>query len=203
MSEEESREEIEQIVNNNEEEVKEEIKEEVKEEIKEEYVGVSRDPPDGRGIAPSSVKEEIKEEELPKPKAKAKAKAKPKVKIVKEAVESVAEKIEEKEEEQPKKVDKLKQIVKCPDCGLDMTAHTLKYIHKRRGFCKADVKTPEVKTPEVRTPVPDNKQKITEDIVNDYIKQNPDVISNYLRNERAMKAQKKQMNARSLLNNAF
>lgn len=104
---------------------------------------------------------------------------------------------------QPKKVDKLKQIVKCPDCGLDMTAHTLKYIHKRRGFCKADVKTPEVKTPEVRTPVPDNKQKITEDIVNDYIKQNPDVISNYLRNERAMKAQKKQMNARSLLNNAF
>ena len=35
------------------------------------------------------------------------------------------------------------------------------------------------------------------------MKQNPDVISNYLRNERAMKAQKKQMNARSLLNNAF
>ena len=81
-----------------------------------------------------------------------------------------------------------------------MTAHTLKYIHKRRGFCKADVKTPEVKTPEVKTPEP---KKITADIVNDYIKQNPDVISNYLRNERAMKAQKKQMNARSLLNNAF
>ena len=47
MSEEESREEIENIVNNNEEEVKE--------ETKEEYVGVSRDPPDGRGIAPSST----------------------------------------------------------------------------------------------------------------------------------------------------
>ena len=184
MSEEESREEIEKIVNNSEEES---IKEE---EVKEE-----------------EVKEEIKEEELPKekPKSKAKAKAKPKIKIVKEAIESVAEKIEEKEEEQPKKVDKLKQIVKCPDCGLDMTAHTLKYIHKRRGFCKADVKTPEVKTPEVKTPevkTPEPK-KITEDIVNDYIKQNPDVISNYLRNERAMKAQKKQMNARSLLNNAF
>ena len=184
MSEEESREEIEKIVNNSEEES---IKEE---EVKEE-----------------EVKEEIKEEELPKekPKSKAKAKAKPKIKIVKEAVESVVEKIEEKEEEQPKKVDKLKQIVKCPDCGLDMTAHTLKYIHKRRGFCKADVKTPEVKTPEVKTPevktpVP---EKITEDMVNDYIKQNPDVISNYLRNERAMKAQKKQMNARSFLNNAF
>ena len=83
---------------------------------------------------------------------------------------------------------------------MDMTQHTLKYIHKRRGFCKADIKTETIKT-KVKTPVPE-KTKITEDIVNDYSKQNPDVISNYLRNERAMKAQKKQMNARSLLNNA-
>ena len=85
---------------------------------------------------------------------------------------------------------------------MDMTAQTLKYIHKRRGFCKADVK-PEVvpeKTPE---PIVQQKPKITEDVVNDYIKENPDVVSNYLRNERAMKAQRKQMNARSLLNNAF
>ena len=80
-----------------------------------------------------------------------------------------------------------------------MTQHTLKYVHKRRGFCKA-VKTPEPeKTQEPEQPKP----KITEDIVNDYIKQNPDTVSNYLRNERAMKAQRKQMNARSLLNNAF
>ena len=162
---EESREEIEQIVNNNEEEVKEEV-----------------------------VKEEVK----PKPKSKAKAKAK--VKIVKEQVEQVikepVEQIEEKEEP-VEKPNKLKQLVRCPDCNLEMTQHTLKYIHKRRGFCKADIKTPEVKTP---VPEP---EKITEDIVNDYIKQNPDIISNYLRNERAMKAQKKQMNARSLLNNAF
>ena len=70
---------------------------------------------------------------------------------------------------------------------MNMTVHTLKYIHKRRGFCKADVKTPEV-VPET---VPEQPKKITADIVNDYIKQNPDVISNYLRNERAMKAQKK------------
>ena len=84
-----------------------------------------------------------------------------------------------------------------------MTVHTLKYIHKRRGFCKADVK-PEV-VPET-VPVPDQpklKPKITEDIVNEYIKDNPDIVSTYLRNERAMKAQRKQMNARSLLNNAF
>ena len=83
-----------------------------------------------------------------------------------------------------------------------MTQHTLLYIHKRRGFCKADVK-PEVvpeKTPE---PIVQQKPKITDEIVNDYIKQNPDLMVNYLRNERAMKAQRKQMNARSLLNNAF
>ena len=80
---------------------------------------------------------------------------------------------------------------------MNMTVHTLKYIHKRRGFCKADVK------PEVVPETVPEQPKLTEDIVNDYIKQNPDVISNYLRNERAMKAQKKQMNARSLLNNAF
>ena len=78
---------------------------------------------------------------------------------------------------------------------MEMTQHTLKYIHKRRGFCKAE-KAPE---PEPEQPKP----KITEDSVNDYIKQNPDIISNYLRNERAMKAQRKQMNARSLLNNVF
>ena len=74
-----------------------------------------------------------------------------------------------------------------------MTQHTLKYMHK--GLCKAD------KAPE-KALEPEQKQ-ITEDIVNDYIKQNPDIISNYLRNERAMKAQRKQMNARSLSNNVF
>ena len=88
-----------------------------------------------------------------------------------------------------------------------MTVHTLKYIHKRRGFCKADIKA----VPEQPVPVPvpeqvavvQQKPKITEDAVNYYIKQNPDTVSNYLRNERAMKAQRKQMNARTLLNNAF
>ena len=85
-----------------------------------------------------------------------------------------------------------------------MTVHTLKYIHKRRGFCKAVVKAPE---PEQPVPEPAcasyASPKITEDIVNGYIKQNPDIVSNYLRNERSMKAQRKQMHVRSLLNNAF
>ena len=80
---------------------------------------------------------------------------------------------------------------------MDMTQDTLKYICKRRGFCKAIKAEPEQPVPEQPKP------KITEDTVNTYIKENPDTVTNYLRNERAMKAQRKQMNARSLLNNVF
>ena len=188
--EEKTREQIEEIVNNVDEPVKEEpVKEEIKEEVK-------------------------KEEAKPKAKPRA-SRAKPKqIKIVKESVEPVEPVVEEKpkepvvevvEEKPEPEVDKLKTIVKCPDCNMDMTVHTLKYIHKRRGFCKAVTKEePEKKVPE-KTPEPivQQKPKITEDVVNDYIKQNPDLMVNYLRNERAMKAQRKQMNARSLLNNAF
>uniref|UniRef100_UPI00404A86B0 hypothetical protein n=1 Tax=Flavobacterium sp. TaxID=239 RepID=UPI00404A86B0 len=156
MSEEETRDEIIDIVNNNEEPI---IEEEVKEEP-------------------------VKQEEV-KPKAKRASRAKPKVKIVKESVEPVVEVVEEPVEvEKPvekKKVDKLKQIVECPDCNQFMTVHTLKYIHKRRGFCKADVKPEAVpeKTPEpvpVPKPVQQKPKPITEDIVNDYIKQNPDML---------------------------
>ena len=60
------------------------------------------------------------------------------------------------------KVDKLKQIVKCPDCDMDMTQHTLKYIYKRRGFCKAVKAEPE------KTPEPEHKKPITEEVANDY-----------------------------------
>jgi len=154
------------------------------------------------------VKEEVNEE-VKEVKPKAKRASRAKVKIVKESVvaEPVVEVVEEKpvepviEKPEPK-VDKLKSIVQCPDCLLSMTVHTLKYIHKRRGFCKAVVKADE---PE-QTPEPIVQQKpkpITDETVNDYIKQNPDIVTNYLRNERAMKAQRKQSHARSLLNNAF
>ena len=44
---------------------------------------------------------------------------------------------------------------------------------------------------------------ITEDIVNTYVRENPGIVTNYLMNERVTKTQRKQMNARSLLNNTF
>ena len=83
---------------------------------------------------------------------------------------------------------------------MDMTQHTLKHIHKRRGFCKADIKAaPEQPVPE---PIVQQKPENTEDIVNGHIKQNPEIVSTHLRNERSMKAQRKRMHVRSLLNNA-
>ena len=111
------------------------------------------------------ITEEIKEDEIkPKAKAKSKSRAKSNIKTVKESVEPVEPIVEEiielviEEKPAPVNVDNLKQIVKCPDCNMDMTQHTLKYIHKRRGFCKA-VKTPEPeKTSE---PVVQQKPKIT------------------------------------------
>ena len=46
---------------------------------------------------------------------------------------------------------------------MDMTQHTLKYIHKRRGFCKAE-------KAQEKAPEPEQQKPITEDIVNDHIK---------------------------------
>ena len=78
------------------------------------------------------------------------------------------------------------------------STHTFIYPWTKR-VCKAE-KAPE-KAPE---PIPEpQKPKISEEVVNDCIKRNPDTDYKYLRNERAMKGQRKQMNARSLLNNAF
>ena len=148
-----------------------------------------------------------------KPKAKPKTKAKAKVKIIKEPViETVIETVIEPEpviEEKPQKVDKLKEAVKCPDCGVSMSQHTLKYIHKKRGYCKAVVEEavvepePKITAPPPGLQKPPTSNNMTDDVVNQYIKENPDIVSNYLRNERLMKTQKRQMNARSLLNNAF
>uniref|UniRef100_UPI00404A3413 hypothetical protein n=1 Tax=Flavobacterium sp. TaxID=239 RepID=UPI00404A3413 len=176
---------------------------------------VNDEPVNDEPVNDEALKEEIKEE-IVKPKPKRASRAKPKqIKIIKESVEPVEpvepivkESVEPVEpvvepviEEQPKKVDKLKQIVECPDCHMKLTVHTLKYIHKRRGFCKA-VK-PEVVPVSVPESVQQKPKPIADETVNDYIKQNPDIVTNYLRNERLLKAQKKQSHARNLLNNAF
>ena len=96
-----------------------------------------------------------------------------------------------------------------------MSQHTLQYIHKKRGYCKAVVEEAVVEEavvepePKIIVQPPPGLQKqptsnsITDDVVTQYMKENPDIVSNYVRNERLMKTQKRQINARSLLNNAF
>ena len=90
---------------------------------------------------------------------------------MKESVGPVEPIVVEEKPEPPKQTYKSKEIVKCPDCNLEMTQHMLNYIHKRRGFCKADIKKRhqnQKKTPE---PVAQQKPKITQCIVNYYIKE--------------------------------
>ena len=183
MIEEETREQIEDIINHNEEPVKEPINEENKPKSE----AKSRAKPTIK-----ITKESI--EPVEEPIVDKKPRAKPNIKITKESVEPIIEEEPIVEEEPaPVKIYKLKQIVKCPDCNMDMTVHTLKYIHKRRGFCKVDIKAePEARGSYAPPPEPEqqSKPKITEDIVNQHIKENREIVNTYLRNERSMKAQK-------------
>ena len=74
----------------------------------------------------------IEEEGKPvKAKPKAKTKPKPNINIAKEPVEPIKEEPEPVVEERRKHNDKLKEMVNCPDCNLPMTQRTLKYIHKK------------------------------------------------------------------------
>ena len=92
-----------------------------------------------------------------------------------------------------------------------MTVHTLKYIHQKRGYCKGvqakTETTTEVKTngaqPGLQKQTSIKPTNLSNEIVNRYIQDHPDTVNNYLRNERSMKAQRRQMNARSLLINTF
>ena len=94
-----------------------------------------------------------------------------------------------------------------------MSQHTLKYIHNKEDTAKEHSKkklTKKLKKKwkkEVAKQPPKHKPiktttTITDDIANTEIKENPDTVTNHLRHERVMKAQRKQMNARPLLNNA-
>ena len=82
-------------------------------------------------------------------------------------------------------------MVNCPDCNLKMAQHTLKYIHKQRGYCKGafqeEVKE-EVEQEVTKEPPGLPKQKptktittITDYIVNTSIQENPDIVTNHFK----------------------
>ena len=97
--------------------------------------------------------------------------------------------------------------------SFDDSPHTKIHLQKEIGFCKGafqeevneeveeEVKKETAKQPPKQKPTK-TIPTITDYIVNAYIKENPGIVTNYLRNERVMKAQREQMNARSLLNKA-
>eukprot|EP00972_Heterocapsa_arctica_P100659 14841644-Heterocapsa_arctica.AAC.1 len=62
-----------------------------------------------------------------------KPRAKPKTAITKEDIMEAVKEATKKPV--PDKIDKNKEMVECPDCGLSITQHNLKYTHKR--YCKA------------------------------------------------------------------
>jgi hypothetical protein len=139
---------------------------------------------------------------------KPRAKAKPKEPTI--TKEDIMEAVKEATKKPVSdKIDKNKEMVECPDCGLSITRHNLKYTHKR--YCKA-IKEQEVPASSSKDPLPIapkaqplvREKRTTDDYdVNEFIKNNPEVITNYLRNERANKANKRQFNAKSLLAGAF
>ena len=114
-----------------------------------------------------------------KGKSKAKSKTKPKTKITKEPVEAIKEEEPEPVVEEKLKKYKFKEFANCPDCGLSMTAHILKYIHKKdiaKAQCKKKPKKKLNKKLIVKEPPGLTKQKptktitnITDDIVSTYI----------------------------------
>ena len=146
------------------------------------------------------------EEIIEKPKQKAKAKAKAKtVKITKEELVEVVKEATAPPPtpEEPKKIDKNKVKVQCPDCNLEISQHNLKYTHKK--YCKAVKKQEENNTPIIpeppglirQTAAPTNIQ------IEEYIQQNPQCITNYLQTQKAVLRNKKQTMAKSLLSSAF
>ena len=85
----------------------------------------------------------------------------------------------------------------------------------KKGYCEGTIQGPKTEE-EVKVKInPPREQapglvkptkpitNITDEIVNTYIKENLGTLTNYVRNERVMKTQRKQMNARPLLNNVF
>ena len=146
---------------------------------------------------------------MKKPRAKAKAKPKEPT-ITKEDI--VLAVLEATKKPVPDTIDKNKEMVTCDKCGLSITYHNLKYTHNR--YCKAlKLEKQEEASSSVVAQVPppgllQRTKTVTDDVddseaLSEYIKNNPEILQNYLRNERANKANRQKINAKALLAGAF
>jgi len=119
------------------------------------------------------------------------------------------------EETQPKTKAKnansaLKEKATCPDCGITLTMHGLKYTHKR--YCKAKPKVVDIEGVPPPPPSPPGlvrqKTAITEPAMVNVeslhaLVPTPEQISAYLAQERRMKAEKKRARMNNLITQAF
>ena len=96
----------------------------------------------------------------------------------------------------------LKEKTACPDCGISLTMHGLKYTHKR--YCKAKPATP---APPPSPPSPPGlvRQKTAIEKVESLqaLVPTPEQTSAYLAQERKMKAEKKRSRMNNLITQAF
>ena len=133
--------------------------------------------------------------------------------IKEETHEEVQEEVQE--ETKPKTKTKksnaaLKEKNTCPDCGISITMHGLKYTHQR--YCKAKPKVVCIKEIQSRPPSPPGlvRQK-TSTTEPEMVKveslhtliPTPEQISGFLAQGRKMKADKKRANMNNLIPHAF
>ena len=133
--------------------------------------------------------------------------------IKEETQEEVQEEVQE--ETKPKTKTKksnaaLKEKTTCPDCGITITMHGLKYTHQR--YCKAKPKVVDIKEIQSRPPSPQElvrqKTSITEpEMVKVESLQTliptPEQIAAFLAQDRKMKAEKKRARMNNLITQAF
>ena len=99
----------------------------------------------------------------------------------------------------------LKEKTTCPDCGITLTMHGLKYTHKR--YCKAKPKVVDIE--EVPPPPPSPPGLVRQKTAIEYVESlqalvpTPEQISAYLAQERRMKADKKRARMNNLITQAF
>ena len=99
----------------------------------------------------------------------------------------------------------LKENTTCPDCGITLTMHGLKYTHKR--YCKAKPKVVDIEEVPPPPPSPPGlvRQKTAIECVESLqaLVPTPEQISAYLAQERRMKAEKKRARMNNLITQAF
>ena len=133
--------------------------------------------------------------------------------IKEETQEEVQEEVQE--ETKPKTKTKksnaaLKENTTCPDCGITLTMHGLKYTHKR--YCKAKPKVVDIKEIQSRPPSPPGLVRQKTSLAEPAMVKveslqtlipTPEQIAAFLAQDRKMKAEKKIAIMNNLITQAF